>query len=193
MAHQWWGQAVGWKNYHEQWISEGFAQYFAALYARRAHGEDAFTSMLRQFRRWSLSESNEGPVDLGYRLGLIRGEGRVFRALVYNKGAAVLHMLRSLLGDEQFFNGLRRFYGEQKFQKAGTDDFQRAMEAASGQSLQRFFDRWIHGSAIPTLRVVTRVQADGVFVQFDQDPSAIFDVPVTVSLVHADEIGRAHV
>ena len=34
LAHQWWGQAVGWKNYHEQWISEGFAQYFAALYAR---------------------------------------------------------------------------------------------------------------------------------------------------------------
>ena len=35
LAHQWWGQAVGWKNYHEQWLSEGFAQYFAALYAER--------------------------------------------------------------------------------------------------------------------------------------------------------------
>src|SRR4030095_12766891 len=39
-AHQWWGQAVGWKNYHEQWISEGFAQYFAALYAERAKRKD---------------------------------------------------------------------------------------------------------------------------------------------------------
>ena len=95
-------------------------------------------------------------------------------------------MLRNLLGDERFFNGLRQFYGEQKFQKAGTDDFQRAMEAAAGQSLQRFFDRWIRGSEIPTLRYTTRVQSDGVFVQFDQDPAAIFDVPVTVTLGFAD-------
>ena len=57
IAHQWWGGAVGWKNYHEQWISEGFAQYFAALYAQRAHGDASFYAMLRQFRRWSLSDS----------------------------------------------------------------------------------------------------------------------------------------
>ena len=61
-------------------------------------------------------------------------------------------MLRRFVGDEAFFNGLRRFYGEQKFQKAGTDDFERAMETASGRSLDRFFDRWIDGSDIPSLR-----------------------------------------
>src|SRR5258705_3059675 len=124
LAHQWWGQAVGWKNYHEQWISEGFAQYFSALYAQRAHGDASFVAMLRQFRRWSLSESDQGPIDLGYRLGLIQGQGRIFRAIIYNKGASVLHMLRRFIGDEAFFNGLRRFYGEQKFRKAGTDDLQ---------------------------------------------------------------------
>ena len=42
LAHQWWGQAVGWKNYHEQWLSEGFAQYFAALYAARFRGNEVF-------------------------------------------------------------------------------------------------------------------------------------------------------
>ena len=42
LAHQWWGQAVGWKNYHEQWLSEGFAQYFAALYAERERGPEQF-------------------------------------------------------------------------------------------------------------------------------------------------------
>ncbi|MGH8187482.1 MAG: M1 family aminopeptidase, partial [Steroidobacteraceae bacterium] len=62
LAHQWWGHAVGWKNYHEQWISEGFAQYFAALYAQKAHGDDTFVDMLRQFRRWALAESDQGPV-----------------------------------------------------------------------------------------------------------------------------------
>ena len=64
----------------------------------------------------------------------------MFRALVYNKGAAVLHMLRRLVGDETFFNGLRRFYAEQKFQKTGTEDLRRAIEAESGRPLERFFD-----------------------------------------------------
>jgi hypothetical protein len=186
LAHQWWGQAIGWKTYHEQWISEGFAQYFSALYAQRVHGDASFNTMLRQFRRWSLSESDQGPVDLGYRLGLIQGQGRIFRAIIYNKGASVLHMLRRLIGDEAFFNGLRRFYGEQKFQKAGTDDFERAMETASGRSLDRFFDRWIHGSEIPTLRYAFSIHSGEVLVQFDQDSTEIFDVPVTVTLQYAD-------
>ena len=76
LAHQWWGQAVGWKNYHEQWISEGFAQYFAALYAQKTRGDETFVNMLRQFRRWSLAESDEGPVHLGYRLGHIKEDSR---------------------------------------------------------------------------------------------------------------------
>src|SRR5262249_61716109 len=52
VAHQWWGQAVGWRNYHEQWLSEGFAQYFAALYAQKFRGEDVFSGVVRQMRRW---------------------------------------------------------------------------------------------------------------------------------------------
>ncbi len=186
LAHQWWGQAIGWKNYHEQWISEAFAQYFSALYAQRAHGDASFNAMLRQFRRWSISESDQGPVDLGYRLGLIQGQGRIFRAIIYNKGASVLHMLRRFVGDEAFFNGLRRFYGEQKFQKAGTEEFERAMETASGRSLDRFFDRWIHGSDIPTLRYWSAVQPGEVVVAFEQDSHTIFDVPVTVTVQYTD-------
>ncbi len=152
IAHQWWGQAVGWKNYHEQWLSEGFAQYFAALYAERERGADQFTSVIRQMRRWAIEMSPQGPVYLGYRLGHIKGDTRVFRAVVYNKGAMVLHMLRRFVGDRAFFAGLREFYTTERFRKAGTDDFQASMEAASGKSLQRFFDRWIFESDIPTVR-----------------------------------------
>lgn len=186
LAHQWWGQAVGWKNYHEQWLSESFAQYFSALYAQRAYGDDRFTDMLRQFRRWAISESEEGPVYLGYRLGHIKGDNRVFRALVYNKGAAVLHMLRRLLGDDVFFNGLRRFYNERKFQKAGTDDLQRALEAESRRSLARFFERWIYGSDLPRLRYQTLVEPGGVTVRFEQRGEFVFDVPVTVTITYVD-------
>ena len=94
---------------------------------------------------------------LGYRLGHIKEDGRVFRALVYNKGAMVLHMLRRLMGDEAFFAGLRDFYATWRYKKAGTDDFRVAMEKAGGRPLERFFDRWIFGGAIPTVRFSSQV------------------------------------
>ena len=183
IAHQWWGQAVGWKNYHEQWLSEGFAQYFAALYAERERGADQFASVIRQMRRWAIDMSPQGPVYLGYRLGHIKGDTRVFRAVVYNKGAMVLHMLRRLVGDRAFFAGLREFYTTERFKKAGTDDFQAAMEAASGKSLQRFFDRWIFESDIPTVRFsVPETTSSEVRVRFEQMEDRLFDIPITVTV-----------
>ena len=185
LAHQWWGQAVGWRNYHEQWISEGFAQYFAAMYAQHQRGAEGLASVLKQLRRWGMEASDQGPIYLGYRLGHIRGESRVFRALVYNKSAAVLHMLRRLVGDQAFFSGVRRFYREARFRKVGTQDFRAAMEAETGRSLERFFDRWIYGSTLPKLKVTHRVDGTDLVVHVEQ-LGEIFDVPLTVTLQYAD-------
>jgi Peptidase family M1 domain len=185
VAHQWWGQGVGWKNYHEQWISEGFAQYFAALYAREERGDDVFINLLRQMRKWALEHSSQGPVALGYRLGHIKGEGRVFRAIVYNKAAMVLHMLRRLVGDDAFFGGVRRFYQEYRFRKAGTDDFRKAMEAEAGVNLARFFEGWIEGTQIPQLMFHSTRGADGASVALRfEHVGPVVDVPVLVTLVY---------
>jgi aminopeptidase N len=142
--------------------------------------------MLRQFRRWSLSESDQGPIHLGSRLGHVKRDPRVFRALVYNKGAAVLHMLRRLLGDDVFFRGLRRFYMDRRYQKAGTEDFERAMEAESGRVLDRFFERWIYGSGIPRIRYGSQIGDKQVVMRFEQSGDQVFDIPVTVTLTYAD-------
>jgi len=186
LAHQWWGQAVGWRNYHEQWISEGFAQYFAALYAQRERGDAVFAGIMRQMRRWAMNESDQGPISLGYRLGHIKGDGRIFRALVYNKSASVLHMLRRMVGDEAFFNGLREFYAASRFQKVGTNDFQRAVEAAASRPLDRFFDQWIMGSKLPRLKVSYRVDGADLVVHIEQ-LGEVFDVPVTLTVRYADK------
>ena len=183
LAHQWWGQAVGWKNYHEQWISEGFAQYFAALYGERERGPETFAGLLRQMRRWAIETSDQGPIYLGYRLGHIKSDSRVFRALVYNKGAMVLHMLRRLVGDEVFFTGLRRFYHEWRFAKAGTDDFRKAMEAASNRDLQPFFEGWIYGSSIPRLKVTQQQQNETLLLRFEHRLDVVV-VPVTVQITY---------
>ena len=186
IAHQWFGQAVGWKNYHEQWLSEGFAQYFAALYAKEKRGEATFRDVLRQFRRWSLDDSDQGPVYLGYRLGHIKGDSRVLRALIYNKGAAVLHMLRRIVGDEAFFAGIRRFYADNRFRKAGTDDLRKAMETTSGRDLSRFFERWIYDNGIPRLRYSAVVEGQDLLVRFEQSADEVYDVPVTMAVTYTD-------
>jgi hypothetical protein len=185
VAHQWFGQAVGWKNYHEQWLSEGFAQYFAALYAKELRGEKEFRDILKQFRRFALEESDEGPVYLGYRLGHIKSESRVFRSLVYNKGAAVLHMLRGFVGDEAFFRGIRRYYAENRFRKAGTYDLQKAMEQESGIDLTRFFEGWIFDVGIPRLRYSATATDQELTVRIEQS-GEVHDLAVMVSLDYSD-------
>ena len=178
-------QAVGWRNYHEQWISEGFAQYFAAMYAQHQKGDETFVSVLRQMRKFGIESSEQGPIYLGYRLGHIRGESRVFRALVYNKGAVVLHMLRRLVGDEAFFRGLRSFYRGSRFRKVGTEDFRGAMEYASGRPLERFFRQWIYGSTIPRVKAGYRIEGTDVVLRVEQI-GEVFDLPVTITLQYAD-------
>ena len=191
IAHQWWGQAVGWKNYHEQWLSEGFAQYFAALYAERLRGSGVFNNIVERLQSWAVKKSGEGPVYLGYRIGHVKRDSQLFRAIVYNKSAAVLHMLRRLLGDDAFFRGLRRFYQEYRFRKAGSDDLRRAFEAESQQSLTRFFERWVYNSKLPRIRFSHRTERDAttgretIVLRFDQ-AGDVFDIPVTVTLDYAD-------
>ena len=189
IAHQWWGQAVGWKNYHEQWLSEGFAQYFAALYAEDQLAPGVMANVLRQMRRTAMKESPEGPVYLGYRLGHIKGDARIFRSVIYNKAAMVLHMLRRMIGDEAFFTGVRTFFAEWKYRKAGTDDLLAIMEKASGRDLSAFFDAWIFGATVPDAKFTYRVEGSKVLLRLEQSGNPI-QFPVSVKLTYRS--GREH-
>ena len=160
IAHQYWGNAIGWESYHEQWISEGLAQYFALLHAERTLSPGDVRDIRKKMRDTSLDNTEHGPVWLGYRLGHLQEDGRIFRAIVYNKSALVLHMLRRWLGDEVFFSGIRRIYRESRYTKIGTRHVRRIFEEESGLPLERFFERWIYGSTTPVLRVTTKVRND---------------------------------
>lgn len=194
LAHQWWGQAIGWKNYHEQWLSEGLAQYFAALYAKESRGPDVFAGIIRKMYDSAVDKSHEGPISLGYRVGHIKGDSRVFRSVVYNKSAVVLHMLRRLVGDEAFFGGLRQFFETWRFKKAGTEDLRKALEETTGRSLERFFERWVYETEVPGVKFSSRIEqgASGqeLVVRFEQQGTAIFEFPVTVSIEHEDRTTR---
>ncbi len=198
MAHQYWGQAVSGENYHEQWISEGFAQYFALLYAQKVRPPDAVEGILRQMHKSAVDASDQGPIWLGYRLGHLKNDSRVFRAVVYNKGALVLHMLRRLVGEATFTRGLQRFYGLSRFRRVGTDDLRAAFEREAGRSLERFFDRWVYNADIPTIRTSwdivesTTAGADGQAPGFGalrltlEQAGAPHEVPVQVTIQYLD-------
>ncbi len=186
VAHQWWGQAVGFKNYHDQWLSEGLAQYSAAMFIESTR-PDLTRDLLAQMRESARSFASSGPIYLGYRLGHIAGRSAAFRAIAYNKSAVVLHMLRRMIGEEPFRNGLRRFYREWRFSKAGTDDLRAAFEAEAQRPLGRFFDRWILGSTLPQVRVTTQIDAEAGFatVRVEQ-VGEIFDLPLTIAVQYTD-------
>ncbi len=198
LAHQFWGQAVSGENYHEQWLSEGFAQYFALLYAQKTRPQGTVDGIVRQMQRSAIDASAQGPIWLGYRLGHIKSDSRVFRAVVYNKGALVLHMLSRIVGQDAFIRGMQRFYGASRFRRVGTDDLRAAMEVEAGRTLERFFERWVHGADVPTIRAswgVAEVETAGpdgqapafgaVRLILEQD-AKVHDVPLTVTIEYQD-------
>jgi hypothetical protein len=161
LAHQWWGQGVAGQNYRERWLSEAFAQYAAALWVRQAHGERVFRDMMERMGRWALRMEARGPIHLGHRLGHIKGDPQVYRAIVYDKGAYVLHMLRALVGEEAFRRALTAFQAAHRFDKAGTDDLRNALEDASGRDLGPYFETWVYRTTMPQVTYSSRSQASG--------------------------------
>jgi hypothetical protein len=187
VAHQWWGQAVGWRNYHDQWLSEGLAQYFAVLYAAEDRGPVLLQALIGTMRSTSQEALNQGPISLGYRVGHIHNDQRAFRSILYNKAAVVVHMLRRFIGDDAFFAGIRKFYADWRFDKPGADQFQAAFESVTPIKLDRFFEGWVRGFHMPRISLTCRAgtaTAAGV-IRIEQDAEA-FDFPLTVTLQFAN-------
>jgi hypothetical protein len=163
IAHQWWGQAVTWKTYHDQWLSEGLAQFSATLYLVERHGEGVFPPILRRYSKWTAKKSKWGPITLGSRLNYHGPE--VYQAIIYNKASLALNMLRDILGGEVFFRGLREFYSRYKYGAASTKDFIKTIEEISGKDLTIFFKSWFDSYVLPEVRVThSSFKKEGVYI-----------------------------
>lgn len=153
-AHQWFGDAVTEREWPHLWLSEGFATYFAALFARHAHGDSAFRRAMAGIRQRVLEDRDAVPVR-----PVIDTAQRDFLALLnrnsYEKGGFVLHMLRGQVGDSAFFRALRDYYAAHRDGNALTDDLKSAMERAAGAEtrLDWFFDQWLRRPGYPEVDV----------------------------------------
>lgn len=164
VAHQWWGIGVDFATYHDQWLSEGFAEYSGLMYLQAVHKKnELFFDWLRYYKSRIVDNRNSifgkgqeaGPIWLGNRTSTSTTEGD-YHLIIYNKGAWVLHMLRVLmldintLSDEKWRAMMREFYGSHVGKHATTESFQRVAEKHAGASLEWFFKQWVFGTAIPT-------------------------------------------
>lgn len=147
IAHQWFGDSVTESTWSDLWLSEGFATYFAGLFVQRFEGEDAFQVYMSDAaaRVFAYERERQTPIfdrDTEKLLDLLNPNS-------YQKGAWVLHMLRSSLGDDAFFRGIRNYYEAHKHSTASTEDLRAALERASSQPLHNFFARWVYDSGHP--------------------------------------------
>ena len=147
IAHQWFGDSVTESTWSDLWLSEGFATYFAGIFIQRYEGEAAFQQYMRGAADTVFSYEKKK------RMPIFDPDTEDLMALLnpnnYQKGAWVLHMLRSSLRDEAFFRGIRDYYHAHINGTAGTEDLRAALEKASGKDLKGFFRRWVYETGHP--------------------------------------------
>ncbi len=186
IAHQWFGDSVTESTWADLWLSEGFATYFAGLFVERYEGPEAFRDYMKQsaqtvFEYEKKSRTHIFDRDTENLMNLLNPNN-------YQKGAWVLHMLRSSLGDEVFFRGIRDYYHAHEDRTASTEDLRAALEKASGKDLKGFFQRWVYGVGHPKYHVSIDLQEQGqlrVIVRQVQ-PGDAFSDPIPIVVATAD-------
>ena len=168
LAHQWFGDAVTCGSWHDIWLNEGFATYSEGLILEALDGQAAFDS----WKDYLISNITSMP-DGSVYVQDISNVWRIFDGrLSYNKGAMVLNMLRLKLGDADFFQAIRNYLDDFRFQYALTADLRQEFESQSGQNLTEFFNDWVYGEGYPTYIIaVTRTGAGTYDVQVNQTTS----------------------
>ena len=191
IAHQWFGDSVTESDWHHLWLSEGFATYFGALFFEEADGVERFHQMLSRSRARYIEANRRAPAPVFNPA--ITDLFDLLNAYNYSKGGLVLHMLRGLMGDAAFFDGIRRFYHEFRDQTVLTGDFQTVMEARHGRSLDWFFDQWIYRAGHPVVEATWTWddQRGEVTVHLNQiQPQMPFRLPFTLAFVSGDREQR---
>lgn len=142
LAHQWFGDMITCADWHHAWLNEGFATYAEALWAEHLNGFSGYQANMATNQYWQSGT---------LYLQNAQDTFNIFQQIVYAKGAFVLHMLRGVVGEEDFFAGLTEYAGNPEFiyQNATTEDFRDVMESVSGLDLDIFYDQWVYDEYYP--------------------------------------------
>ena len=182
VAHQWWGQTVGFGSYRDQWMSEGFANTSASIFLQMTQPKgDQFREFWKEQHKL-ITEKNAmgfrpidvGPVTMGFRLSSEKTGWGVYQNLVYPKGAFILHMIREMMwspkdGDQRFIDTMHDFITTYRLQAATTEDFKAivekhmspAMDINGNHRMDWFFDEYVYGTDLPTYHFESQITQNG--------------------------------
>jgi hypothetical protein len=184
-SHQWWGHRVGWKSYHDQWLSEGFAEFSGNLYVEYRQNMKEYLARWRKEKELLRVRDTRGhaveslgPIWMGQRIASSETDGFSYQDLIYSKGGYVLQMLRFQLFDsrnpdpDHLFKDMMQDYCKTFDNKpASTEDFKaivekhmtRSMDLDGNHKMDWFFNEYVYGTGVPqyTFHVAAEPTPDG--------------------------------
>jgi len=197
LAHQWFGDYVTARNWSDIWLNESFATYFQALWDQHSLGHDDFlyldvkNNQDQYYATWAL----------GIRRPIVTknyaNPDAVFDTYTYPRGAAVLHMLRQNLGDQNWWRAINHYLTKYAHQPVQTEQFRIAIEEATGQSMDWFFDEWLYKMGHPIFRVTqdydaaTRLLKLTIRQEQKPDPNSLYPQVIYFQTPVDIEIGTA--
>lgn len=185
LAHQWFGDKITCGSWQDIWLNEGFATYLTGLtYQYMFNGQ--------YWMDWKTLTRNNVVSQPGGSVYVVdtTDVSRIFNGrLTYAKGAMVLHMLRWVVGDANFFAGVKAYlnYPSYAYKFATTTNFKAQMELASGQNLDEFFNDWVYGEGFPSYTINWNQNGTTVGFKVAQSTSTtttvFFEMPLPIKLV----------
>lgn len=191
VAHQWFGNCVTEFDWDDVWLSEGFATYFTLMFREHAYGRDDFVNGLDDAKNLVYNHYKTDKESSIVHDNLKDMKDVLTYSLQYQKGAWVLHMLRNYIGEDDFREGIRKYYKRYYNSNTTTEEFKKEMEVVSGVDLDLFFDQWLYngGNIILDGGWSYDKKKKRVEVTLDQvqDDGYIFKMPLELGIYYEDK------
>ena len=191
--HHWFGNLVTSESWSNLALNESFASYSEYLWREHKYGKA--NADMHLFDQVKIYKDDKDNVDKKLvRFNYVDKED-MFDAVSYNKGGAILHMLRHYLGDEAFFTGLKKYLTDNKYKAAEVHQLRLAFEEITGRDLNWFFNQWFYGSGHPKIQVSFDYNTleKTVIVSFVQSQIDEFKFPIAIDIFENGKVKRHNV
>ena len=196
-AHQWWGDYITMGNWHHAWLNESFATYGEYLYSSYLYGKDE-----SKINLWKKKQSYLNEYKNRYSRPMVHPywqyPNQNFDSHIYPRGAAVLHMLRQIVGDKIFKEFQEVFLNKYAYGNPVTDDLIKVVNEVSEKDLTWFFKQWVLSAGHPQLDIKTEWKGDELTVHINQTqigrktPTKYY-LPTTIAFFYKNEIVKKEI
>lgn len=194
LFHQWFGDYVTAESWSNLTVNESFATIGSQLWNEYKYGKDAGDAERYSSTQGYLQSGSEKKELVRFHY---RDKEDMFDAVSYNKGAAILQMLRNYIGDSAFFKSMNIYLTTNKYKAAEAQQLRLAVEEVTGKDLNWFWNQWYNGAGHPKLDITYNYNSAAknvqVIVKQTQAGDKIFKLPVAIDIWHGDSRVRNNV